>query len=225
MSGWLASTAGLRSLGEGGLAAATPSNAKAPHAALHPTHVLRGHSAAVLSVALSSAMRLAASGSRDGSTVLYTLRDGKRTRVLREPGSAEITQLLLCDSGYVVVVAAAGTRMHLFTLNGLLAWSWASSDAGVSALELSSCGGALLCGFDDGSLRTWRLHDLQPLMQLEPAPAPITCLFPADGGLLVGTSQRHLLVYPAFTSVDDVLQGLEDMQLEEYGTGPIPLPS
>ena len=206
MSGSLDSTALLWSLGEGGLASTTPSNAKAPTMGLHPTHVLRGHSAAVLSVALSSAMRLAASGSRDGSTVLYTLRDGKRTRVLREPGAAGIEQLMLCDSGHVVVVAAAGSRMHLFTLNGLLAWSWESCAAGVSALALSSCGGALFCGFDDGAIRSWRLHDLKALVQYVPAPAPITCLFPADGGLLVGTSQRHLLIYPAFTSVDDALQ-------------------
>lgn len=33
----------------------------------YPSHVLRGHSDAVLCVALSSVMRLAASGSRDGA--------------------------------------------------------------------------------------------------------------------------------------------------------------
>jgi hypothetical protein len=212
MSGSLDSTALLWSLGEGGLASTTPSNAKAPTMGLHPTHVLRGHSAAVLSVALSSAMRLAASGSRDGSTVLYTLRDGKRTRVLREPGAAGIEQLMLCDSGHIVVVAAAGSRMHLFTLNGLLAWSWESCAAGVSALALSSCGGALFCGFDDGAIRSWRLHDLKALVQYVPAPAPITCLFPAEGGLLVGTSQRHLLIYPAFSSVDDALQHAKEAE-------------
>ena len=50
-----------------------------------PTHVLRGHSAAVLCVALSSVLRVAASGSHDGTAALYTLRDGRRVRVLREP--------------------------------------------------------------------------------------------------------------------------------------------
>ena len=43
-------------------------------------------------------MRLAASGSRDGSTALYTLRDGKRVRALREPGGAEIEQVMPSDA-------------------------------------------------------------------------------------------------------------------------------
>lgn len=193
MSGSLDSTSLLWALGEGGLAAALHSGTLQHQ---HPTHVLRGHSAAVLSVALSSTLRVAASGSRDGSTALYTLRDGKRARVLREPGGAAIEHLLLCDSGHIVVAAAAGSRVHLFTLNGLLVWSWAITGAGVSAVELSPCGTALLCGFDDGSLGAWRLHDRRPLVQYVSAPAPIVCLSPAEGGLLVGTSRSDLVIYP-----------------------------
>ena len=94
------------------------------------------------------------------------------------------------------VAAAAGSRVHLFTLNGLLVWSWAITGAGVSAVELSPCGTALLCGFDDGSLGAWRLHDRRPLVQYVSAPAPIVCVSPAEGGLLVGTSRSDLVIYP-----------------------------
>ena len=76
-----------------------------------------------------------------------------------QPGDTEaattlcpsLEQVVLADSGYVVLTGAAGCRLHLFTLNGALVWS-ASIDAGVSALTLSPCGGVLLCGYDDGAL-------------------------------------------------------------------------
>ena len=76
MSGALDATANLWSLGEGGIY--HPGALQG--AAQEPTHVLRGHSAAVTCVAISSTLRLAASGSRDGTTALYTLREGKRVR-------------------------------------------------------------------------------------------------------------------------------------------------
>ena len=211
LSGSLDSTALLWSLGEAGLhstlnaAASSGAQHHAAAARFTPAHVLRGHAAAVLCVGLSSVLRLAASGSRDGTTALYTLRDGKRVRKLREPSGAEIEQLLLCDSGgYVVAVAAAGSRMHLFTLNGLLAWSWEAEGAGCSAVRLSLNGDVLLCGFDDGSLCAWRLHDRQPLCHFTSAPAPITCLAisPLDGCLVVGTSRAELLIYPALWTTD-----------------------
>ena len=86
MSGSLDSTALLWSLGDAGLPSALGGSP-------HPTHVLRGHSAAVLCVSLSSTLRIAASGSRDGTAALYTLREGSRARVLREPDGAEIEQV------------------------------------------------------------------------------------------------------------------------------------
>ena len=64
---------------------------------------------------------------------------------------SSLEQVVLADSGYVVLTGAAGCRLHLFTLNGALVWS-ASIDAGVSALTLSPCGGVLLCGYDDGAI-------------------------------------------------------------------------
>jgi len=57
----------LWSLGEAGLAGGLQGEAQQ-----QPTHVLRGHSAAVQCVAISSAMRLAVSGSHDGIATLYS---------------------------------------------------------------------------------------------------------------------------------------------------------
>ena len=166
-------------------------------AARHPTHVLRGHSAPVLCVAVSSALRLAASGSRDGTIALYTLRDGKRVRALRDPAKAEVEQVLLADAGFVVAVSAASSALHLYTINGLLAWSWLSDSAGISAVSLSPCQAALICGFDDGAILAWRLHDRQPLGHYVHAPAPVVCLSPTSEALFVGTSRADLLCYPA----------------------------
>ena len=60
----------LWSLGEAGLAGGLQGEAQQ-----QPTHVLRGHSAAVQCVAISSAMRLAVSGSHDGTAASYSNPD------------------------------------------------------------------------------------------------------------------------------------------------------
>ena len=60
----------LWSLGEAGLAGGLQGEAQQ-----HPTHVLRGHSAAVQCVAISSAMRIAVSGSHDGTAAMYSNPD------------------------------------------------------------------------------------------------------------------------------------------------------
>ena len=57
----------LWSLGEAGLAGGLQGAAQQ-----QPTHVLRGHSAPVQCVAISSAMRLAVSGSHDGTTARHS---------------------------------------------------------------------------------------------------------------------------------------------------------
>ncbi len=118
-------------------------------------------------------------------------------RALHVPGAAEVGQLLLADAGYVVAVCAAGSRLHLFTPNGLPVWSWSSQGAGISASALSPCGAALLCGFDDGTLVAWRLHDRQPLGAFLPAPAPVVCLATTRDAFFVGTSRDDLLCYAA----------------------------
>uniref|UniRef100_A0A7S0L8V8 BEACH domain-containing protein n=1 Tax=Coccolithus braarudii TaxID=221442 RepID=A0A7S0L8V8_9EUKA len=168
-----------------------------------PTHVLRGHSAPLLCVALSSVMRLAASGARDGTAALYTLRGGTRVALIQEPSGSAVEQVLLADSGYVILVSTAGSQLHLFSLNGLLVWS-NSLPAGISALSLTPCHSVLVCGFDDGSLRAWSVHDHVELTRYVPCPAPVVCLSVGDGFLLVGTSRTDVLRYP-MPPVDSVL--------------------
>ena len=112
---------------------------------------------------------------------------------------------------------------HLFTLNGLLRWSWQSSGPGVSALSLAHSGSALLCGFDDGAIRVWRLHDRALLANYVPAPAPVLCIAPAEGMIFVGTSRADLLAYPAMYVEDvpvpaDMAEALEATQQRADGS-------
>lgn len=160
----------------------------------YAAHVLRGHSAPLLCVALSSVMRLAASGSRDGTAALYTLCDGVLVVRIHEPAGSSVEQVLLSDCGYVIVVAAAGSRLHLYSLNGLHVWS-SSLPAGAAAIELTPCQSVLVCGFDDGSIRAWSVHDRAALVEYAPCPAPIVCLSISDGFLFVGTSRADVFRY------------------------------
>ena len=107
---------------------------------------------------------------------------------------SSLEQVVLADSGYVVLTGAAGCRLHLFTLNGALVWS-ASIDAGVSALTLSPCGGVLLCGYDDGALFAWSLHDRCLLVRYAACPAPVVSMVVTESHVFVATSRADLLVY------------------------------
>ena len=110
--------------------------------------------------------------------------------------SRRISQVLLADTGYAVLSCAGGSALHLYTLNGHLVWT-APLSAGVSSLALSPCQTSLLCGFDDGHLCAWSLHDRAVLAEYEPCPAPIVCLVIADGKLLAATARAELIVYAA----------------------------
>ena len=118
-------------------------------------------------------------------------------------GSDDCPQVLLADCGHVLFAGTAGSRLHLFTINGLLVWSWTSAGSGVSALSLTPYGDGLICGFDDGQLCVWRLSDREPLVTYEQAPAPIVCLAVTDAHLLVGTSRAELLMYLPPPRFDD----------------------
>jgi len=151
---------------------------------------------------------MAASGARDGTAALYTLRDGRTVRVIAEPAGKEVDQVMLTETGYVVIAAAAGSALHLFTLNGLRVWS-ASLHAGASALCLSPCHTALLCGFDDGALCAWSLHDRELLAEYEPCPAPVVCMALTDACLVVGTSRSDIVKYPAPPLADVHYPGIQ----------------
>ena len=214
LSGSLDGTSMLWSLGSAGLASLLPhavaaaavsaaasaadvAAAAAPRQPQNtePTHVLRGHSAAVLCVALSSTLRLAASGSRDGTAALYALRNGRRVRVLREPDGALVDQILLADNGYVAMCGAAGARVHLFTLNGLRVWSVDGGGCGISALCLSPSGGELVMGGEDGSVRAYALADANLITQYQPCAAPVVSLALSDAHLFAATSRADLVAY------------------------------
>lgn len=61
---------------------------------------------------------------------------------------------------------------------------------------LTPGGLGLVCGFDDGSLITWRTHDRALLTWYRSSPAPIVCLALTETCLFVGTSRADLLLYP-----------------------------
>ena len=131
---------------------------------------------------------------------------------------------MLIDSGHLLMASAAGSRMHLLTLNGVLVWS-VVLHAGLSALCLTPCHNALVCGFDDGAVHAWSLMDRHLLIEYVPCPAPVkrrltahtphtvlgtkvsaqwcvcdaqvVCMAVAEVGLFVGTSRSDIFKYPA----------------------------
>ena len=53
----------------------------------------------------------------------------------------------------------------------------------------------LLCGYDDGALFAWSLHDRCLLVRYAPCPAPVVSMVVTESHLFVATSRADLLVY------------------------------
>ncbi|NXL54651.1 NBEL2 protein, partial [Podilymbus podiceps] len=95
-----------------------------------PVQVLYGHDDEVTCVAISTELDMAASGSKDGTIIIHTIRRGLFIRSLRPPGEssppAVLSHLAVGPEGQVVAQTSVGQRtclkdrfaLHLYSVNG-----------------------------------------------------------------------------------------------------------
>jgi WD40 repeat protein len=83
-----------------------------------PLHVLRGHNAAVTSVALSSDLDLCLSASKDATIIVHTLSDGQFVRSIYHPRQLEINLVYFSNNGYLVYYSAQDRSLYSCNLNG-----------------------------------------------------------------------------------------------------------
>ncbi|XP_030227032.1 neurobeachin-like protein 2 isoform X1 [Gadus morhua] len=174
-----------------------------------PVQVLCGHDKEVTCVAISTELDMAASGSKDGTVIVHSVRRGQFLRTLRPPGDsavpAHISQLLVGTEGHIVVHTALEGRqtakgsfsLLVYSVNGRLL-SRVVLEEEVTALHLVS--DYVILGTLQGNLQIRHLSSLDVVV------APLALKLPVRS-VSVTKECSHILV------------GLDDGKLIVVGSG------
>jgi hypothetical protein len=85
-----------------------------------PLHVLRGHDAGVLCVAVCLEQDVVLSGSLDGTAIAHTLRYGSYLRTFLQADGAAVDAVAMSNKGHCVLHSSLRRSLHSYTLNGVL---------------------------------------------------------------------------------------------------------
>ncbi|CAI8599125.1 unnamed protein product [Vicia faba] len=119
-----------------------------------PCHILCGHDDIITCLYVSHELDIIISGSKDGTCVFHTLREGRYVRSLRHPSGSPISKLVVSQHGQIVIYADDDLSLHLYSINGKhLAAS--ESNGRLNTIQLSKC------GTKDGSLLVYSIENPQ----------------------------------------------------------------
>lgn len=160
-----------------------------------PFHILCGHDDIITCLCASVELDLVISGSKDGTCVFHTLREGKYVRSLRHPSGNALSKLVASRHGRVVLYADEDLSLHLYSINGKhLATS--ESNGRLNCVELSKCGEFLVCAGDQGQIVVRSMNTFDIVKRYNGVGKIITCLaVTVEECFLAGTKDGSLLVY------------------------------
>uniref|UniRef100_A0A8C2NAX6 Neurobeachin like 1 n=1 Tax=Capra hircus TaxID=9925 RepID=A0A8C2NAX6_CAPHI len=172
-----------------------------------PFQILYGHTDEVLSVAISTELDMAVSGSRDGTVIIHTIQKGQYMRTLRPPCESSllltIPNLAISWEGHVVIYssieesATLKNALHLFSVNGKYLGSQVLKE---QVSDICIIGEHIVTGSLQGFLSIRDLHSLNLSINPLAMRSPIHCV-------CVTKEYSHILV------------GLEDGKLIVVGVG------
>ncbi|KAL2459002.1 hypothetical protein Fot_55288 [Forsythia ovata] len=160
-----------------------------------PSHILCGHDDIITCLYASSELDVVISGSKDGTCVFHTLREGRYVRSLRHPSGCPLSKLVACRHGWVVLYADDDLSLHLYSINGKhIATS--ESNGRLSCLELSSCGEFLVCAGEQGHIVVRSMNSLKIVRRFSGIGKLISSLtVTPEECFIAGTKDGSLLVY------------------------------
>ncbi|KAM6152194.1 neurobeachin-like protein 1 isoform 1-T1 [Erethizon dorsatum] len=173
-----------------------------------PFQILYGHTDEVLSVAISTELDMAVSGSRDGTAIVYTIKKGQYMRTLRPSceNSLPLTipNLAISWEGHIVIYSSTEEKttlkdknaLHLFSVNGKYLESQVLKE---QISDMCIIGEHIVTGSSQGLLSIRDLHSLNlsitPLdMRL---PIHCVCVTKEYSHILVGLEDGKLIVVGA----------------------------
>lgn len=160
-----------------------------------PFHILCGHDDVITCLYVSVELDIVISGSRDGTCVFHTLREGRYVRSLRHPSGSALSKLVASRHGLIVFYAEDDLSLHLYSINGKHIAS-SESNGRLNCVELSCCGEFLVCAGDQGQVVVRSMNSLEVVRRYNGVGKIITSLtVTPEECFIAGTKDGSLLVY------------------------------
>jgi WD40 repeat protein len=146
-------------------------------------HLLNGHTGYCTSLGFSRDGALLASGSRDGTAIIWSTQTWKATRTLQNPdrgvdefdddeldqqvGPMYVEDVVFSPDGKTLAMASYSGSVHLWDVaTGELLATLKGHSSAVRAVVFSPDGRTLASGSTDQTVRLWNVQTRQELMQL-----------------------------------------------------------
>ncbi|KAF4394946.1 hypothetical protein F8388_017674 [Cannabis sativa] len=160
-----------------------------------PFHILCGHDDIITCLFVSMELDIVISGSKDGTCIFHTLREGRYVRSLRHPNNCALSKLVASQHGRIVFYADDDLSLHLYSINGKHLAS-SESNGRLNCVELSRCGEFLVCAGDQGQIVVRSMNSLEVIKKYNGIGKIITSLtVTPEECFLAGTKDGSLLVY------------------------------
>ncbi|CAH9105180.1 unnamed protein product [Cuscuta epithymum] len=160
-----------------------------------PFHILCGHDDIITCLYASVDLDVVISGSKDGTCVFHTLRDGRYVRSIRHPSGSPLARLVVSHHGRIVLYSDEDLSLHLYSINGKHITS-CESNGRLNCLELSGCGEFLVCAGDQGQIIVRSMSSLGIIKKYNGIGKVVTSLaLTPEDCFLAGTKDGNLLVY------------------------------
>ncbi|KMZ59449.1 hypothetical protein ZOSMA_68G00360, partial [Zostera marina] len=161
----------------------------------NPYHVLCGHDDIITCLFVSVELDIVISGSKDGTCIFHTLREGRYVRSIWHPSGLPLSKLLVSQHGRIVVYAENDLSLHMYSINGKhLAFS--ECNGRLNCMKLSGCGDFLVCAGDNGCITLRSMYSLEVIRRYEGIGKPIISLaVTPEECFLAGAKDGSILVY------------------------------
>ncbi|KAF5183051.1 Beach domain-containing protein b [Thalictrum thalictroides] len=160
-----------------------------------PFHILCGHDDIITCLFVSVELDILISGSKDGTCIFHTLREGRYVRSLQHPSGSALSKLVASRHGRIVCYAEDDLSLNMYSINGKhIATS--ESNGRLNCVELSNCGEFLVCAGDQGQIVVRSMNSLEVVKRYDGIGKVITSLtVTPEECFLAGTKDGSLLVY------------------------------
>ncbi|XBI45636.1 hypothetical protein VPH35_110081 [Triticum aestivum] len=161
----------------------------------NPFHILCGHDDIITCLFVSTELDIVISGSKDGTCIFHTLREGTYVRSIRHPSGAGLSKLVASQHGRIVFYSDSDLSLHMYSINGKHIAS-SESNGRLNCMELSCCGEFMVCAGDHGQIVLRSMHSLGVVWRYDGSGKTITSLaVTPEECFLAGTKDGSLIVF------------------------------
>jgi len=160
-----------------------------------PVHIFCGHDDIITCLFVSTELDIVISGSKDGTCIFHTLREGRYVRSIQHPSGVGLSKLVASQHGRVVLYSENDLSLRMYSINGRHIASSATGGR-LNCMELSCCGEFIACDGEKGQITLRSMHSLDVVWRYDGSGKTITSLaVTPEECILAGTKDGSLLVF------------------------------